>query len=96
MKLVVVVVDRARQEEALEVLERAGVEGFSLVGGVHGRGETGGHFGTRAFPGDNTMIWTVVPADRLPRVRDGLAALQGVVRAGEGLMAFSADAERLV
>lgn len=96
MKLVVLVVDRARQAEALEVLQHAGVEGFSLLAGVHGRGETGGHFGTRAFPGDNTMIWTVVPADRLPRVRDGLAVLQGVVQSGEGLMAFSADADRLV
>lgn len=96
MKLLVIVVDRARQDEALDLLRQSGVEGFSLVPGVLGKGDTGGHFGTRAFPGDNTMIWTLVPADQLPRLKDGLAALQRAVRAGEGLMAFSADAQRLL
>ena len=96
MKLAVIAVDKARQNDVVAVLDAHGVPGYSLIPSVLGRGDTGAHFGTRAFPGDNAMIVALVTADQLTAVRAGLRTLSGTLRAGQGLMAIGLDAEQLV
>lgn len=96
MKLAVIAVDKGRQNEVIAALDLAGVAGFSLVPSVLGRGETGAHFGTRAFPGDNAMIVALVSPPQLEQLRANLADLAGRLLPGQGLMALALDAERLV
>lgn len=96
MKLAVIAVDKERQDEVIAVLDRAGVAGFSLFPSVLGRGETGAHFGNRAFPGDNAMIVALVTAAQLDQVRRELQDLSTRLRPGQGLMAIGMDAEKLV
>jgi len=96
MKLAVVTVDKERKGDVVEVFERAGVTGYSLIPSVLGSGQTGKHLGTRAFPGDNAMVLALVPAAQLEAVQDGLRALHEELRPGQGLMAFRMEAEPLL
>ena len=96
MKLVVVTVDKEVQPEVLDLLERHGVSGYSIIPSVLGRGETGTHLGTRAFPGENVMVLALVPGARLPALQAGLAELEAGLRPGQGLMAIGLDADRLL
>ena len=95
MILAVIAVDRERQDEVIAVLERAGVRGYSIIPGVLGKGETGMHLGTRAFPGDNAMIIALVSLDQLEDAREALRALEADLRPGQGLMAIGLDAQPL-
>jgi hypothetical protein len=96
MKLAVVTVDKERKDEVVALFDRAGVTGYSLIPSVLGRGHTGKHLGTRAFPGDNAMVLALVPPGQLAELRERLAALGDDFRAGQGLMAFGLDAEPLL
>jgi len=96
MKLAVVTVDKERKDDVVALFERVGVTGYSLIPSVLGRGHTGKHLGTRAFPGDNAMVLALVPPAQLGELREGLAKLQEDFRAGQGLMAFGLEAEPLL
>jgi hypothetical protein len=95
MKLVVIAVDQERQGDVIAVLEQAGVRGYSIIPSVLGRGETGAHFGTRAFPGANAMVIALVSPAELERARAGLQAVEASLRPGQGLMAFGLPADPL-
>jgi len=96
MKLAVVTVDKDRKGDVVDVFERAGVTGYSLIPSVLGSGQTGKHLGTRAFPGDNAMVLALVPVAQLEAVQNGLRALHAELRPGQGLMAFRMEAEPLL
>ncbi|MGE0556104.1 MAG: PG0541 family transporter-associated protein [Gemmatimonadales bacterium] len=96
MKLTVVTVDKERKGDVVELFERAGVTGYSLIPSVLGSGQTGKHLGSRAFPGDNAMLLALVPAAQLETLQRGLRALEQELRPGQGLMAFKMDAEQLL
>lgn len=96
MNLVVIVVARERQDDVIAVLDRAGVSGYSIIPHVLGRGVTGPHLGTRAFPGDNSMVVALVGAVELDAARTGLRALQSTMLPGQGLSAFGFPAEPLL
>ena len=96
MRLLVVVVDRDRVGEVTALLDGAGVTGYSLLPTVLGRGETGVHLGSRAFPGENTMVLALVGPAEAAGLTDGLLELKTRFLSGQGLMAFALDAVPLV
>ncbi len=96
MKLLVVVVDRDRVGEVTSLLDGAGVTGYSLLPDVLGKGETGAHLGTRAFPGENAMVLALVPPAGAAGLTEGLRDIKHGFLPGQGLMAFSLDANPLV
>ena len=96
MRLLVVVVDRERVGDITALLDGMGVTGYSLLPTVLGRGETGAHLGSRAFPGENAMVLALVVPSEAAGLTEGLRELKTRFLAGQGLMAFALDAVPLV
>jgi hypothetical protein len=96
MKLLVVVVDRERVGDVTTLLDGMGVTGYSLLPTVLGRGETGAHLGSRAFPGENAMVLALVLPSQAAGLTEGLRELKTRFLSGQGLMAFRLDAVPLV
>jgi hypothetical protein len=61
------------------------VRGWTELSGAHGAGSTGRREGTRAWPGESTVVMTVVPEDVLPALADALKREQAALPAGERL-----------
>ncbi len=96
MKLLVTVVDHERVSDVTTLLDGSGVTGYSLLPDVLGRGTTGAHLGTRAFPGENAMVLALVSPEQAEGLTAGLRELKHGFLAGQGLMAFALDAVPLV
>ena len=96
MKLLVVVLDRDRVGDVTALLDGAGVAGYSLLPTVLGRGDTGAHLGTRAFPGENAMVLALVDPAQAGSVTAALLEMKHGFLSGQGLMAFALDAVPLV
>ena len=62
-------------EQAIALLEEAGVSGYTKFSGASGRGETGRHEGTQVWPGQNTLILSAVPESLVPEVVQRLKGL---------------------
>lgn len=92
MKMLVVVVEKARQEELLTLLREHGVSGFSVIPSVFGHGETGSHFGNRVFPGENTMIIALISRTALDALSQLLRTFAASLRAEEPFKATALDA----
>jgi hypothetical protein len=95
MKLLVVIVDHQRLEDLLAVLRRSGITGYSVVPSVFGAGETGRHLGTRAFPGENTMVFALVSKLEFEGLRAELQRFGEGLGAGEAFKVMGLDAEAL-
>jgi hypothetical protein len=85
MKLLIVMYAGPAPQRVAAVLDAHRVHGFTEIDRVHGRGESGRVEGTRAWPGESTVLFTVVPDEQV----DGLS---GALR---GLGAESTPGERL-
>jgi len=71
MKLLMIIVDSAYKEELEVLLNRNEILGYTEIPQVHGVGETGIRMGSRAFPKTSSVVFTVVPADKLdPLMKD--------------------------
>lgn len=96
MKLLVTVVDRDQATEVTRLFDTAGVTGYSLLPDVLGRGSTGAHLGTRAFPGENAMVLALVSPEQADGLTIALRELKHGLLPAQGLMAFSLDAVPLL
>jgi hypothetical protein len=96
MKLLMIMVDSNHQQEVDRILEAHNVGGYTELTNVLGKGVSGLKLGNRAFPGSNTLFFTVVDGDICKTLCAELQALD--VRCGpeEGLTAFILDAEKVV
>jgi len=74
-----------RVERVADALLAHGAAGYTEFPQAHGAGVHGRIEGTRAWPGEETVIASVVAADRAPKIADGLEALQRELSAGERL-----------
>jgi hypothetical protein len=74
-----------RVARVAEALLAHGATGYTEFPKAHGTGVHGRIEGTRAWPGEETVITSVVTADRAPRIADGLEALQHELSPGERL-----------
>jgi len=85
MKMFWIIYAGPRAARVTEALLSHGAPGYTEFPHAHGAGSHGRIAGTRAWPGDETVITAVVQADRSQQVADALAALQSVLVAGERL-----------
>jgi FAD/FMN-containing dehydrogenase len=95
VKLLVTVVERTRQDELIAVLKRCAVTGYSVIPSVFGAGETGAHFGTRAFPGENVMVLALISRLELDGLKQELDRFEKGLRPGEAFKALALDADSL-
>lgn len=68
-----------------EVLLSCGASGYTEFPHAHGAGTHGRIEGTRAWPGEETVITSVVPQACAEKLSTGLAELQSHLAAGERL-----------
>lgn len=95
MKLVMILVDADRAPDVEHILEHRGLPGYTEIPRVRGKGETGRKFGTRAFPGAESLYFTVIPAEEVGGLSDDLRALRDARGPAEGLRVFALDSEEL-
>ena len=72
MKLLMLIVDGAHKEQLEAFLKGAGVVGYTEIPGTIGVGTTGPRLGSRAFPKTSAVIFTVLSAESLERLRGEL------------------------
>ena len=63
MKLLLLIYAGDTPERVTELLDRHQAVGYTELPGAHGAGQTGRRMGTRAWPGRNTVFFTIVPAE---------------------------------
>jgi hypothetical protein len=96
MKLLMIMVDSNHQEEVERILDAHQVPGYTELPDVLGKGVSGLKLGSRAFPGSNTMYFTVIEGDMCKTLCTELQALDAKCGPEEGLTAFILDAEKVV
>ena len=99
MKLALLVFNFIHDGEIRNLLQRLNVPGFTEIPQVYGTGESGKRFGTHAWPGHDTLIFSVLAdsqaetlADAVERLKAGL----GDRRKLGGLKLFLRNIERVV
>ena len=85
MKLLLMLYTGPDPQRVTRVLDEHDVRSFTEIDRVHGRGLTGRVEGTRAWPGENSVLFSVVPDERAAAVERGLRDLAGDARPGERL-----------
>jgi hypothetical protein len=96
MKLLMILVDSNHQEDVEKILDAHDVPGFTELPNVLGKGVSGRKFGSRAFPGSNTLYFTGVDGDICQTLCAELKALDERSGPDEGLSAFMLDADKVV
>lgn len=76
------------------LLEKHGITHYTSFAGGHGAGSTGRREGTRAWPGETTMIVSLVPDERAESLADELQHEAAGLPAGERLHVAVLPTER--
>jgi len=76
MKLVLIVFNFIYDDSVRAIIERLKVPGFTEVPRVFGTGESGKRFGSHAFPGHDTMLFTVLPEEMVGPFMEQIAAFK--------------------
>lgn len=95
MKGIFIAFDQAHRETVIEALSSSLQRGFSLFPDVQGRGSENGepHFGSHAWPGENSAVFTVCEDDRVAQILERLKKLDQE-RPMLGLRAFVIPVEQ--
>jgi len=72
MKLLLVMYSGNRPTLVPGLLEREGVHGYTELRGAHGAGSSGRREGTRAWPGETAVFFSLVDEAHVPAVIDAL------------------------
>ena len=96
MRLLMILVDSNHQEDVERILDAHEVPGYTEVPNVLGKGVSGRKFGSRAFPGSNTLYFTAVDGNICQTLCAELKALDERSGPDEGLSAFMLDADKVV
>ncbi len=83
MRMFWVIYAGPRTARVTEVLRSHGAPGYTEFPHAHGAGVHGRIEGTRAWPGEETVVTAVVHDDHTQQVADGLIALQDHLEPGE-------------
>jgi nitrogen regulatory protein PII len=88
MNLVMICYNDAIDDEVIEILEQAGVKGYTKWTKVLGRGQTSGpHLLSHVWPKANNALFTVLPEKNADEIFGRIRKLKTEV-AEEGLKAF--------
>jgi hypothetical protein len=74
MKLLLVIYSGADPRLVPTLLDQHHVGGWTELPSAHGVGSTGRREGTRAWPGDTSLFFSVVPGDQLAELLDAIRA----------------------
>lgn len=85
MKLVMMLYTGSNPQRVTDVLDTHEAHGFTEIDRVHGRGTTGRVEGTRAWPGESSVLFSIVPDERVASLESALRALASDAAAGERL-----------
>jgi hypothetical protein len=85
MKLLMMLYTGSTPQRVAEVLDAHEAHGFTEIDRVHGRGTTGRVEGTRAWPGESSVFFTIVPDERAANLEAALRALANGATPGERL-----------
>jgi hypothetical protein len=72
MKFVLVIYSGANDRLVPELFDQHMAGGYTEFRGAHGAGHTGRREGTRAWPGDASIFFSIVPSDRVQGLTDAL------------------------
>lgn len=100
MKLVLVVFNFIYDDSVRAIIERLKIPGFTEVPRVFGTGESGKRFGTHAFPGHDTVLFTVLPSEMVESLMSQLAefkaGLTDRAKRHGGIKAFVLPVEQMI
>lgn len=85
MKLLMMLYAGPNPQRVADVLGEHEVNAFTEIDRARGRGSTGRVEGTRAWPGETSVLFTVVPDERVGELQQALRALATGAAAGERL-----------
>ena len=85
MKLLMMLYAGPNPQRLAAVLDEHEVHAFTEIDRAHGRGSTGRIEGTRAWPGETSVLFTVVPDERVVELQQALRTLATGAAAGERL-----------
>ena len=85
MKLLMLIYQGSAAHRLTSVLEAHHAPGYTEFPETHGRGVSGRVEGTRAWPGQSTVVVTIVPDDRVKELEDALRGLEVDAQPGERL-----------
>lgn len=90
-RMVMIVYNEAMDEEVMEGIKCRGINSFTRICGVYGRGDASGmHLGNDIWPGKNNLLYIACGQEDAGRLLDMTEELRG--RLGrEGIKAFSWD-----
>ena len=94
MKLLMIIYSGQRSHTVASLLEAHQVHGYTELTNAHGAGTTGRREGTRAWPGDARVFFTVIDAARADQLVSSLEVAAGMLPAGERLHAAVMPVER--
>jgi nitrogen regulatory protein PII len=76
MKMVLLVFHSEYGDAIREMLARLKLPGFTELHRVLGTGQAGSRFETHAFPGHDTLIFSVMPDEEVPRVVENVRSFK--------------------
>ena len=85
MKMLMVVYTGTSPHRVASLLETHHAAGYTEFRNAHGAGATGRHEGSRAWPGESTLFFSVVPHERSDELTTALRDAAGTLPAGERL-----------
>ncbi|HEX6943159.1 MAG TPA: hypothetical protein VF128_09555 [Gemmatimonadaceae bacterium] len=85
MKLLMMLYAGPNPQRVAAVLDEHEVHAFTEIDRAHGRGSTGRIEGTRAWPGETSVLFTVVPDERVVELQQALRTLANGAVHGERL-----------
>jgi len=97
MKLVILVLNQALEDEIMDIFEKLNIRGYTKVNNVQGQGSDKGepHLGTHVWPEINIMILTVIPDEKVEKLLNEVRILDRRFE-DEGLRAFVLNVEEFV
>jgi len=87
MKLLLVIYSGADPRLVPGLLDRHHAGGWTQLPSAHGAGSTGRREGTRAWPGDTSLFFSVVPDERIIELLDAIRAEAAKLSPGDRLHA---------
>ena len=95
MKLIMICYNEAIDDEIMELLNEAGVPGYTKWRKVLGKGQSSGlHLLSHIWPKANNVVFAVVPTEDASQVVASVREMKGGVR-GEGLKAFTWEIDEI-
>lgn len=72
MKMMMIIIDEQFIDNVEVVLERHQVKGFSEIPMVLGEGTSGKKLGSRLHPGANSIVFSIIQADKVEEIKNDL------------------------